>query len=61
MVHRRKTVNNHMAKKKFNQNYQNIVHRRKQVVVTEHPENQTIFNKLTVVPDQPSYKDAAVG
>ena len=42
-----------------NQNHQNIVHRRKQVVVNQHPENQTVFNRLPVVPGKSSYKDTA--
>ena len=46
----RETINHHMTKNKFNQNHQNIVHRRKQVVVNQHPENQTVFNRQPVVP-----------
>ena len=53
----RETTNNHMAKNKFNQNHENIVHRRKQVAVNQHPENQTVFNRLPVVPGKSSYKD----
>ena len=33
-----------MAKDKFHQNHRNKVHRRKQVVVNQQPENQTVFN-----------------
>ena len=39
-----------MTKNKFNQNHQNIVHRLEQVVVNQHPENQTVFNRLPIVP-----------
>ena len=48
-----------MTKNKFNQNHQNIVHRLEQVVVNQHPENQTVFNRLPVVPGKSSYKDTA--
>ena len=57
----KETVNNHMAKNKFNQNHQNIVHRRTQVVVNQHPDNQTVFNRLPIVPGKSSYKVAADG
>ena len=55
----RETINNNMAKNKFNQNHENIADRRKQVVVNQHPENQTVFNRLPVYPGKSSYKDAA--
>ena len=45
----KETINNYMAKNNFNQNTQNIVHQWKQVVVNEHPKNQTVFNRLLVV------------
>ena len=51
-------MNNHVAKNKFNQNYQSIVHWWKQIAVNQHLENQTVFNKLPVVPSKSSYKDA---
>ena len=33
----RESVNNHMATNRFNQNHQNIIHRRKQVVLNQLP------------------------
>ena len=48
-----------MAKNKCNPNHQNIVHRRKQVVVNQYPENQTVFNRLPVVPGKSSFKGTA--
>ena len=42
----RGTINNCMAKNKFNQNQQSIVYQWKQVVVNQHPENQTVFNSV---------------
>ena len=47
-----------MAKNKFDQNYQNIVLRRKQTAVNQHTENQAIFNRLPVVSGKSSYKEA---
>ena len=46
----RETIHNHVAKNKFDHDHQNVVHRRKQFVVNQHPENQTVFNRLPVVP-----------
>ena len=54
----REAINNHVAKNTFDQNHRNIVHRRKQVAVNQHPENETVFSKLLVVPGKSSYKDA---
>ena len=48
-----------MAKNKFDQNHLNIVRRRKQVVVIQQPENQTVLNTLAVVPGRSSYKATA--
>ena len=56
--HNRETVNNYVAKNKFDQNYQNIVLRRKQTAVNQHTENQAIFNRLPVVSGKSSYKEA---
>ena len=49
-----KLLNNNAAKSQFGQN---IVRRWKQVLVNQHPENNS-FNSLTVVPDKLFYKDA---
>ena len=54
----REAINNHVAKNTFDQNHCNIVHRWKQDVVNQHPENETVFSKLLVVPGKSSYKDA---
>ena len=51
-------MNNHVAKNEFNQNYQSIVRHWKQIAVNQHLENQTVSNKLPVVPGKSSYKDA---
>ena len=51
-------INNHVPKNKFDRNYHIIVHRRKQFVVNQHPEIQTVFSKLLFVPCKSSYKDA---
>ena len=55
----RETINNYLAKNKFNQNLENIDYQRKQVVLNQHPENQAVFNRMPVVPGKSSYKDAA--
>ena len=48
-----------MAKNKFDQNHLNIVRRRKQVVVIQQPENQTVLNTLAVVPGRSPCKTTA--
>lgn len=52
------TVNNHLTKNKFDQNYYNIVCRWGQVLSNQHPENQTNFSRFPVVPGKLSYTDA---
>ena len=54
----RETISIHVAKNKFDQNHKNIVRRRKQVVVNQHPEIQAVFNRLSLVPGKLFYMDA---
>ena len=53
----RENVNNDVAKANFDEISQNIVRQRKQVVINKQPDNQTVFNRLSVVPCKSSFKD----
>ena len=53
------TMNNNVAKNKFDQNHHNLVCRQKQLVVNQQPENQTVFNRLPVVLSKLSYRNTS--